>query len=59
MVGGGFGLIANLGGIPPKSLIEFKGGRLSWTWSWLAFHNVGFVIHLYNGRAFICVDLMD
>ena len=59
MVGAGLGLIADLGGIPAKSLIEFKGGRLSWTWSWLAFHNVGFVIHLYNGRAFICVDLMD
>ena len=57
--GAGLGLIAKRGGIPPLRVLEFKGGRLGWTWSDLAFHNTGFVIHLVNGRAYIATDLMD
>ena len=59
MTGAGFGLIADEGGIPPLSVLEFTDGTLGWSWSDNALHTTGFIIHLYNGRAYIVKDLMD
>ena len=59
MKGAKFGLIADEGGILPQSVIEFTDGHLGYSWSDVAFHNNGFIIHLYNGRAYIVQHLMD
>jgi len=60
MTGGAeFGLFADDGGIPPLSVLEFTDGELGWSWSDLAMHNTGWIIHLFNGRAYVVKDLMD
>ena len=60
MTGGAeFGLFTDDGGIPPLSVLEFTDGVLGWSWSDLAMHNTGWIIHPFNGRAHIVKDLMD